>query len=74
MQVYPTEKGRGEQMTARITFDAPCAVRWSRHDAEGKTQFIASFYAVPTGSAHPCPYETVMGCPQLPCCCCLPPA
>ena len=43
------EAGSGDQTQARIAFEAPCAVRWSRHDVNDRTRFIACFYAVPTG-------------------------
>ena len=49
-KALPTEKGSGDTIKARITFEAPCCVRWSRHDEEGKCSFIAAFYAVPTGA------------------------
>ena len=49
-RALPTEKGSGDTIQARIAFEAPCFVRWSRHDKEDKCSFIAAFYAIPAGA------------------------
>ena len=36
-------------ITARLVFEAPSMVRWSRHDKEGNTNFISAFYLMPAG-------------------------
>ncbi|KAK9814291.1 hypothetical protein WJX72_003521 [[Myrmecia] bisecta] len=49
-KAMPGEKGTAAEQTAIITFEPPCMVRWSRHDAAGNTRFIAGFYAMPIGT------------------------
>lgn len=45
----------GEKVTtasdikARLVFEGPSMVRWSRHDKEGSTNFISAFYLLPAG-------------------------
>ncbi|DBA95205.1 TPA: hypothetical protein ACH3X3_013107 [Trebouxia sp. C0006] len=36
-------------ITARIVFQSPTMVRWSRHDKQGSTNFISAFYLLPAG-------------------------
>ena len=36
-------------ITARLMFQGPSMVRWSRHDKEGNTNFISAFYLLPAG-------------------------
>ncbi len=46
----PGEKVTSAQdITARLVFQGPAMVRWSRHDQEGKTNFISAFYLLPAG-------------------------
>ena len=38
-----------QDIKARLVFQAPTMVRWSRHDLQGKTNFISAFYLLPSG-------------------------
>lgn len=46
----PGEKvSSASDITARIIFQSPTMVRWSRHDKQGSTNFISAFYLLPAG-------------------------
>ena len=46
----PGEKvSSASDITARIVFQSPTMVRWSRHDKQGSTNFISAFYLLPAG-------------------------
>lgn len=46
----PGEKvSSASDITARIVFEGPSMVRWSRHDKEGNTNFVSAFYLLPLG-------------------------
>ena len=46
----PGEKvSSASDIKARLVFQAPAMVRWSRHDQEGNTNFISAFYLLPLG-------------------------
>jgi hypothetical protein len=46
----PGEKvSSASDITARLVFQGPAMVRWSRHDKQGSTNFISAFYLLPAG-------------------------
>lgn len=48
-KLMPGEQGKAADITAELAFEAPCMVRWSRKDAQGRCSFVTAFYCVPSG-------------------------